>query len=142
MTFIERLNTKADELFLGDNCLRTININHKDSISLIFQSVYWNNEVELSDEEKKELNLQPHDSIILRETFYDVSIINVAYSSRNSFDSSEALKTIVTDDDTYEILWYTNPHSDFGSLKFKFKRFKWELVDVGNDFILIEKSYS
>lgn len=41
MTIIERLNKKADSLYLHDNGLRLIDINHNESIEFIFESFKW-----------------------------------------------------------------------------------------------------
>ncbi len=142
MTFIERLNAKADSVNLQDNLLRSDDINNTDSLSLIFESLPLNNDKELSREEKKEIGLRPKDSIVLTETFTDISIIDIGFNTRDLLDKACITKITVTDDNTYEIICKSATFSDLGSIKFRFKSFRWKIVEIANSRVIAKKTYS
>lgn len=140
MTIIDRLNKKADSLYLHDNGLRLIDINHNESIEFIFESYKWNNETEFSDDEKKELGLKPFDSIVLKETFYNIKILEVVFTTKESLEESQVLSNHCIDEHIIEFE-FDKSMNEYFYIKFHFETFKWEILDVINEELVDVKKY-
>jgi len=114
-------------------------IDHKNNIVFVFESYPWNNDNQFDDEEKKELGLKPDDTIVVKETFSGVAILNATFTTNDTLKNSEVATNECIDDHTITFDFFGSDKNEYFGITFRFEKFKWEILDLVDEETLVKK---